>query len=91
MNTKLFRLFLLFVFFMFFYQIIEKILFFFDVDEIYGNTYLIWFSSIVILWALLPVRSSYLPHSSSTNNYLWGFKIFVWLIAIPAVILFSLF
>ena len=91
MNTKLFRLFILFVFFSFFYQIIEKILYFFDVDELYGNTYLIWFSVIVIFWAFLPIRSSYLPKSSSTNSYMWFFKLFVWLFAIPTVILFSLF
>ena len=91
LNTKLFRLFVLFLFFSFFYQIIEKILFFFDVDELYGNTYLIWFSTIVTLWALLPIKSSYLPYSSSHNLFLLYFKILIWLIIIPFVILFSLF
>tara|TARA_B100000925_G_C21876507_1_gene416541 strand:- start:118 stop:543 length:426 start_codon:yes stop_codon:yes gene_type:complete len=55
------------VFFLFFHKLLKKIFHFFDIDEIYSNTYMLWISIIVIFYTLLPIKRGYLP-KSSTNT-----------------------
>ena len=55
------------VFFLFFHKLLKKIFHFFDVDEIYSNTYMLWISIIIIFYTFLPIKRGYLPHSSSNS------------------------
>ena len=55
------------IFFLFFHKLLKKIFNFFDIDEIYSNTYMLWISIIVIFYTLLPIKRGNLPKSSSNT------------------------
>ena len=66
-QLKWVRVLCMFVFFLFFYNILKGIFHFFDVDEIYSNTYMLWISIIIIFYTFLPIKRGYLPNSSSNT------------------------
>lgn len=60
-DTKLFKLLIVFLFYFFAYDLIKNLFIFFDITSpIVTQMYLSWLFLILLLWALLPQRKSYL-------------------------------
>jgi len=60
LKSKMGRILLFLFIFFFIFKVIRHILTFFDISHEMGYTYFIWLSILVLLFALLPVRKSYL-------------------------------
>ena len=60
LKSKMGRILLFIFIFFFIFKVIRHILTFFDISNDMGYTYFIWLSILVLLFALLPVRKSYL-------------------------------
>lgn len=59
-QSKMGRILLFLFIFFFIFKIINHILTFFDISQNIGYGYFIWFSILIFLFALLPLKRSYL-------------------------------